>query len=129
MSRGRPRKNPIQNSEFGALLQSKIKSTTPTVEGSEPRQRGRQAGQKKQEIRIIDPTLGDYQIAKDEHGYAVIDVSGPMEKKVMFPSTFGNCLKHIATALLMDRQKQYTIKEYLNTYQQILNTFNNIVEI
>ena len=69
------------------------------------------------------------QISKDEHGYSIIDMSGQFEKKVIFPTTFTGCLRHIALLKTMDKQQIFSIKEYITEYEQVLTSFNNIVKI
>ena len=78
--RGIPSLKSNYSDSFGQLIQSKLDNTSTSTD----RKRGRQVGQIKKEIRIVDTVIHPYQISKDEHGYAVIDTSGQFEKKLIF---------------------------------------------
>ena len=94
-----------------------------------PNFKGRQKGSTKKTSTISDPLLGDYKIIFDEESYNLIlnDPKTSTEKVVGYYTNLEYLLKRVTKNQMAEKDKTYTIKEYITEFETILNNFKNLI--
>jgi hypothetical protein len=85
--------------------------------------RGRAKGQTKKCVYIEDPLFGDYKIQIDESCY--IPMKKEDSKALGYHSQLGNAIKFITKQNLISQKNVYTLKEYIEQYEE---TFNKLTQ-
>lgn len=84
---------------------------------------------------IEDPVMEPFFISRSQTGgYTVYErvVKGDNNteyiKTVSYPSNFGNALKTVAREILNEEGKKYSLKEYVDRWENVKNSLLSILE-
>jgi hypothetical protein len=82
---------------------------------------------------IIDDLIAPYKIWVDTNQYNVVDLNKKretdlLEKSYGYYNSLGSALKSIVKLKIVNN-KEYTLKEYINQYETMLNEFKKKFEI
>ena len=84
---------------------------------------------------IEDPVMEPFFISRSQTGgYTVYErvIKGDNNteyiKTVSYPSNFGNALKTVAREILNEEGKKYSLKEYVDRWENVKNSFTSILE-
>lgn len=91
---------------------------------------------------IRDPKMEPYFISKDSHCYTVYKNVTPdpkyatenvpskdYSKVIGYFKNFGSCLQEVCTQKVNDKKDYSSVKEYLDTFKQIQNNINELINI
>lgn len=87
--------------------------------------RGRKKGTVKKVSYIKDPILGIYSIEVSDHEFNVMEEG--KDKPVAFCATLEGSLRNITKRAILNKEKTYTIKEYLGEYRELLTNIKQII--
>tara|TARA_X000001316_G_C921431_1_gene35830 strand:- start:397 stop:693 length:297 start_codon:yes stop_codon:yes gene_type:complete len=84
---------------------------------------------------IEDPVMEPFFISRSQTGgYTVYErvIKGDNNteyiKTVSYPSNFGNALKTVAREILNEEGKKYSLKEYVDRWENVKNSLTSILE-
>ena len=84
---------------------------------------------------IEDPVMEPFFISRSQTGgYTVYErvIKGDNNteyiKTVCYPSNFGNALKTVAREILNEEGKKYSLKEYVDRWENVKNSLTSILE-
>lgn len=84
---------------------------------------------------ISDPVMEPFFITRSpNNGYTVYErvVKGEKDteyiKNISYPSNFGNALRTIAREKLNEEGKKYSLKEYVDRWENVKNSLTSILE-
>jgi hypothetical protein len=91
--------------------------------------KGRQKGTIKKRSMIEDPAMGNYKIIIDEDSYNLVftEPETKKEKIIGYYTQLNNALKRIAKDQVLEQKPTYTIKEYIQELETVLNNLNNLI--
>jgi hypothetical protein len=91
---------------------------------------------------IRDPRIEPFFIGKDAHCYTIYETITPdtrytenniagkeYTKALAHYSSFGNCLKSVASYKVNNKKNYETIKEYLEVYRELEKNINELINI
>jgi hypothetical protein len=92
--------------------------------------RGRQKGQTKDMVVIKDEIFAPYEIHQDKNCFALIEPgnNGTLTTVGYF-SSLDSLLVKLVSYCILDKQGQYTFKEYIKEYRNIVDNLKQIVSI
>jgi hypothetical protein len=91
--------------------------------------KGRQKGSTKKTSTISDPLLGNYKIIVNDESYNLIyiDPETKREKIIGYYTRLISALKFIVKTQTIEKKPTYTIKEYIQELETVLNNLNNLI--
>ena len=90
-------------------------------------------------ITIRDPFLEPFYIQKDTYCYTVLEDATPdqrytksvekIQKTIGYYSTFGYCLRRIASLKTSNKSEYNSISEYIEEWKEVENKINQLIKI
>ena len=87
------------------------------------------------ETIVEDPVMEPFFITRSQTGgYTVYErvIKGENNtayiKTIGYPSNFGNALRSVASEILNEEGKTYTLKEYVKRWESVENSLTSIIE-
>lgn len=90
--------------------------------------RGRKKGETKNRIEIKDDFMAPYYLTQDERQFVIMKEGNTLAQG--YYGSLPNALTRITELLMMDKSKpSVTLKEYIDTYDQIKTEITNAVSL
>lgn len=90
--------------------------------------RGRKKGETKSRVLIQDDFLAPYYLTQDERQYVIMKEGNTLAQG--YYGSFSNAVNRIAELLMLEKvDNTVTLKEYINTYNDIKTEITNAVSL